>query len=225
MSNDSNSKKLPFKTYLELYCPAIDWILQCVCFNRSGEYLEKVLTKFSEVSSENSVVNGLLINSMMSSFEPAFVALIAIKLINMIKETDEEYFSKHLLFQKLGMCLVFGESAVLTDKARDKDDKERNKMNLQLLNEVWKIVTKFTEPTEYMSCAEIWIEFTLQHLSKKEINTLVGDIIRHVQPDRIFEKFYPQLQSIVSKILVYVTDFSVLFSMVRVQSAETRKTS
>ena len=93
------------------------------------------------------------------------------------------------------------------------DPKEKSKKNLQLLNEVWKIVTKFTEPTDYMGCAEIWIEFTLQNLSKKEINTLVGDIIRHVQPDRIFEKFYAQLQSIVSKILVYVTDFGALFSM------------
>ena len=38
-------------------------------------------------------------------------------------------------------------------------------------------------------------------------------MIKHVQPDRAFEAFYPQLQSIVSKILVYITDFNVLFSM------------
>ena len=49
---------------------------------------------------------------------------------------------------------------------------------------------------------------------KKEINTLLGDIIKHVQPDRKFENFYPQLQSIGSKILIYITDYNVLFSMV-----------
>lgn len=64
-----------------------------------------------------------------------------------------------------------------------------------------------------MSCAEIWIEYTLKNFTKKEMNTLLGDIIRHIQPDRIFENFYPQLQSIVSKILVYIKDFSALFSM------------
>ena len=81
-----------------------------------------------------------------------------------------------------------------------------------------------------MMCAEIWIEFTLKNFTvsiyinlnlidkkidqKKEINTLIGDIIQHVQPDRKFENFYPQLHSIVAKILIYITDFNVLFSMV-----------
>ena len=78
-------------------------------------------------------------------------------------------------------------------------------------------MTNFNDPKDYMSCAEIWIEFTLKNFTKKEINTLLGDIIRHVQPDRIFERFYPQLQSIVSKILVYMTDFSILFSMVKLK--------
>ena len=78
---------------------------------------------------------------------------------------------------------------------------------------MWKIVTKFSEPSEYISCAEIWIEFTLKNFTKKEINTLLGDIVKHVQTDRIFEHFYPQLQSIISKVLIYITDFNMLFSM------------
>ncbi len=41
----------------------------------------------------------------------------------------------------------------------------------------------------------------------------MGDVIKHVQPDRKFEKFYPQLQSIISKILEFLTDFNVLFSI------------
>jgi len=151
----------------------------------------------------------------MSSFEPNFVTTIAHRLVEMIKDCDEEYFSKHLLFQKLGMCLVFDSESTLTNKQPEtKEEKDKNKKCLQLLNEVWKIVTTFNEPTDYMSCAEIWIEFTLKNFTKKEINALLGDIIKHVQPDRIFERFYPQLQSIVSKILVYISDFSILFSMV-----------
>jgi hypothetical protein len=114
------------------------------------------------------------------------------------------------------MFLVFSESSSpssSTSTSNSKQIKERNKQYLQLLNDVWKIVTKFTNIDFYMSCAEIWIEFTLKNFTKKEVNTLLGDIIKHVQPDRAFENFYPQLQSIVSKILVYITDFNVLFSM------------
>ena len=33
-------------------------------------------------------------------------------------------------------------------------------------------------------------------------------------PDRAFEDYYPQLQSVVTKIMCHVTDFSMLFSLV-----------
>ena len=49
---------------------------------------------------------------------------------------------------------------------------------------------------------------------KREVNTILNDIIKHLTPDRAFEDFYPQLQSVVSKILVHMTDFSLLFSLV-----------
>lgn len=38
------------------------------------------------------------------------------------------------------MCLVFSEAEV-----KEKENKEKNKKNLQLLNDVWKLVTKFED--------------------------------------------------------------------------------
>ena len=63
------------------------------------------------VSNENRIVNGLLINSMMSSLDPDFISSIARKIVEMIKESDDDYFPKHLLFRNLGMCLAFNESS------------------------------------------------------------------------------------------------------------------
>lgn len=40
-------------------------------------------------------------------------------------------------------------------------------------------------------------------------------MIKHMTPDRAFEDAYPQLQSVIRKILTYFHDFSVLFSMER----------
>lgn len=54
----------------------------------------------------------------------------------------------------------------------------------------------------------------LTNFQKKEINTILGDIIKHVTPDRAYEDFYPQLQSVVSKIMAHQHDFSLLFSLV-----------
>ena len=40
------------------------------------------------------------------------------------------------------MCLVFSEP----QNTGGAKDKEKNKQDLQMLNDVWKIVTKFTDP-------------------------------------------------------------------------------
>uniref|UniRef100_A0A8C9VFY7 VPS35 endosomal protein-sorting factor-like n=1 Tax=Scleropages formosus TaxID=113540 RepID=A0A8C9VFY7_SCLFO len=69
---------------------------------------------------------------------------------------------------------------------------------LSILNEAWKVITKVPQ-----------IKF------KREVNTVLADIIKHMTPDRAFEDAYPQLQSVIRKILNYFHDFSVLFSMER----------
>lgn len=94
MSSKNSQKINSFKAYLELYSPAIDWVLQCVSSNQSIEYSNQILEKFDKVTSENHTVSGLLINSMMSSFEPSFISSIAPKVVKMIKDCDEECFSK-----------------------------------------------------------------------------------------------------------------------------------
>uniref|UniRef100_A0A673HVG4 VPS35 endosomal protein-sorting factor-like n=1 Tax=Sinocyclocheilus rhinocerous TaxID=307959 RepID=A0A673HVG4_9TELE len=68
-------------------------------------------------------------------------------------------------------------------------------------------------PEDYINCAEIWVEFTCRHFTKREVNTVLADIIKHITPDRAFEDAYPQLQSVIKKILTYFHDFSGLFSM------------
>ncbi|XP_064863993.1 VPS35 endosomal protein-sorting factor-like [Oncorhynchus nerka] len=49
---------------------------------------------------------------------------------------------------------------------------------------------------------------------KREVNTVLSDIIKHIMPDRAFEDAYAQLQSVIRKILTYFHDFSI-FSMER----------
>uniref|UniRef100_A0A8C5CSB9 VPS35 endosomal protein-sorting factor-like n=1 Tax=Gadus morhua TaxID=8049 RepID=A0A8C5CSB9_GADMO len=73
----------------------------------------------------------------------------------------------------------------------------------------------YRAPDDYIHCAEIWVEFTCRHFTKREVNTVLADIIKHLTPDRAFEDAYPLLQSVIQKILTYFHDFSVLFSMER----------
>uniref|UniRef100_A0A3P8QCY1 VPS35 endosomal protein-sorting factor-like n=1 Tax=Astatotilapia calliptera TaxID=8154 RepID=A0A3P8QCY1_ASTCA len=135
------------------------------------------------------------------AFRPEFVAARATDFIGMIKDCDEAGFPKHLLFGSLGRSLA----------SADPPESER----LTILNEAWKVITKVRSPQDYINCAEIWVEFTCRHFTKREVNTILADIIKHMTPDRAFEDAYPQLQSVIRKILTYFHDFSVLFSMER----------
>uniref|UniRef100_A0A8C5N900 VPS35 endosomal protein-sorting factor-like n=1 Tax=Gouania willdenowi TaxID=441366 RepID=A0A8C5N900_GOUWI len=145
--------------------------------------------------------NALLLNSVMRAFRPEFVAARATDFIAMIKDCDESGFPKHLLFGSLGCSL----------SSADPPESER----LTILNEAWKVITKVRSPQDYINGAEIWVEFTCRHFSKREVNTVLADIIKHMTPDRAFEDAYPQLQSVIRKILTYFHDFSILFSMER----------
>uniref|UniRef100_A0A8B9REH0 VPS35 endosomal protein-sorting factor-like n=1 Tax=Astyanax mexicanus TaxID=7994 RepID=A0A8B9REH0_ASTMX len=143
--------------------------------------------------------NALLLNSVMWAFRPEFVAARATDFIGMIKDCDEAGFPKHLLFGSLGRSLACADPA----------ESER----LPILNEAWKVITKVRSSQDYINCAEIWVEFTCRHFTKREVNTVLADIIKHMTPDRAFEDAYPQLQSVMKKILTYFHNFSVLFSM------------
>uniref|UniRef100_A0A8C8AQW8 VPS35 endosomal protein-sorting factor-like n=1 Tax=Otus sunia TaxID=257818 RepID=A0A8C8AQW8_9STRI len=141
----------------------------------------------------------LLLNSVMSAFRAEFIAARSMDFIGMIKECDESGFPKHLLFRSLGLNLALA----------DPPENDR----LQILNEAWKVITKLKNPQDYINCAEVWVEYTCRHFTKREVNTVLADVIKHMTPDRAFEDAYPQLQSIIQKVITYIYDFSLLFSV------------
>lgn len=181
-------------TYLTLYCPALDWILQCVAYRAPENVLTEVLARC-----KSQCNSALLLNSIMTAFKPEFIANRALEFVNMMKECDDATFPKHVMFRTLGLCLLVS------------DPPEEQK--LQVLNEVWKVVSKLKNPADYMSCAEVWIEYPCKHFTKREINTFLGAIIKQMVPDRAFENHYTQLGAVVDRILVHVHDFAVLFSI------------
>ena len=55
--------------YLNLYTPALDWILQCAAYRATDDVMTEILGVFSR--SGNSA---LLLNSIISSFSPEYIA-------------------------------------------------------------------------------------------------------------------------------------------------------
>ncbi|NWU91801.1 CP062 protein, partial [Upupa epops] len=180
--------------YLTLYSPAIDWILQCIAYRAPEILLTEMMERCKKLGN-----NALLLNSIMSAFTAEFIAARSMDFIAMIKECDESGFPKHLLFRSLGLNLALA------------DPPESD--HLQILNEAWKVITKLKNPQDYINCAEVWVEYTCRHFTKREVNTVLADVIKHMTPDRAFEDAYPQLQSIIQKVITYICDFSLLFSV------------
>uniref|UniRef100_A0A8C2SHM3 VPS35 endosomal protein-sorting factor-like n=1 Tax=Capra hircus TaxID=9925 RepID=A0A8C2SHM3_CAPHI len=181
-------------SYLPLYSPAMDWVFQCVSYHAPEALLTEMMERCKKLGN-----NALLLNSVMSAFRAEFIAARSMDFIGMIKECDESGFPKHLLFRSLGLNLALA----------DPPESDR----LQILNEAWKVITKLKNPQDYINCAEVWVEYTCKHFTKREVNTILADVIKHMTPDRAFEDSYPQLQSIIKKVIAHFHDFSVLFSV------------
>ncbi|XP_071976698.1 VPS35 endosomal protein-sorting factor-like isoform X2 [Engystomops pustulosus] len=180
--------------YLTLYSPAIDWMLRCIAYRAPDSLLTEMMERCKKLGN-----NALLLNSVMSAFRAEFIAARSMNFIGMIKECDEAGFPKHLLFRSLGLNLALA----------DPPENDR----LQILNEAWKVITKLKVPQDYINCAEVWVEYTCRHFTKREVNTILADVIKHMTPDRAFEEAYPQLQSVITKVIAHFHDFSVLFSV------------
>uniref|UniRef100_A0A669CA17 VPS35 endosomal protein-sorting factor-like n=1 Tax=Oreochromis niloticus TaxID=8128 RepID=A0A669CA17_ORENI len=182
--------------YLTLYSPAISWILQCIAYRAPESLLTEMMERCKKLGN-----NALLLNSVMRAFRPEFVAARATDFIGMIKDCDEAGFPKHLLFGSLGRSLA----------SADPPESER----LTILNEAWKVITKVRSPQDYINCAEIWVEFTCRHFTKREVNTILADIIKHMTPDRAFEDAYPQLQTVIPVQSVELHFQFLLFSVLQ----------
>ncbi|XP_067673421.1 VPS35 endosomal protein-sorting factor-like [Haliotis asinina] len=187
-------QKLEMPRYLMLFSPSLDWLLQCIANKSPESVLTETLDKCKKQCN-----SALLLNSIMSAFQPEYIAHRATMFIEMIKECEDTGFPKDQLYKTLGLCLVVA----------DPPPEQR----LTVLNEVWKAVVKLKNPAEYISSADIWIEYVVKHFGKREVNTILADIIKHMTPDRVFEDFYPQMLSVVSKILAHQHNFTALFSL------------
>ncbi|XP_003492666.1 VPS35 endosomal protein sorting factor-like isoform X1 [Bombus vosnesenskii] len=181
-------------SYLNLYLPALDWILQVLVATTSENFLEDVLSRCK--SQANS---SLLLNSILTAFKPTYIGERAMDFVNLITTIEDDGFPQYLLYRSLGESLVL--------ESPPKEDCQ------SILNMVWKYITELTNPNKFMHCVEIWIQFTAIHFSVNELNLFFGKIIDRLNPNKSFEHFYPQLQNIIEKVISHTQDFESLLAM------------
>lgn len=72
-------------SYLNLYTPALDWILQVMARTASENLLVEVLSRCKQQSQ-----SGLLLNAILVAFKPTYIAARSMEFARFIAECDDE---------------------------------------------------------------------------------------------------------------------------------------
>ncbi|XP_074593816.1 VPS35 endosomal protein-sorting factor-like [Brevipalpus obovatus] len=215
-----SSQKVSFATYLTLYIPALNWILQCLTTKASESALMDILEEYKTFAKERGhvSVNALVLNSILITFDGSFIVERSSEFVDlvtsMISKGEErnnspgigqDGFPSHLLLRNLGNAFV---SSPELWKGVEKKDK------LLLMNNVWKKISKL-KSSEHLSCASVWTDFAVKHLDMKEVNILLKDIVKHVQPDIMSEEHHAEVINIIKRVVqsLVLENFSTLFGL------------
>lgn len=201
------AQNIDLATYLTLYSPALDWLIHCLitCSGpTAGPGLCDHVMQQCEISGRSQT---LLIHSLLATLPSGYVSERAQRLAGLIVRATADGgastggYPRHLLYQQFGACLVLAPPS-------------NSAVRLAVLQDVWRLVRQLVAPKEYILCADTWVEFIAKHFGRKELNAVLGDVVDHVTPDRSFEELFPQLQSILTKLLAHTrtaADFHALF--------------
>ena len=103
---------LSYPQYVELLVPGLEWILQCIAHKAESKVLESILEKYMQYSN-----NALVLDSIISSFSPEYVAAHAIKFADLITSAECSAYPQYLLYSTLGVNLVLSAPAKVSMKA------------------------------------------------------------------------------------------------------------
>ncbi|XP_018335730.1 UPF0505 protein C16orf62 homolog isoform X2 [Agrilus planipennis] len=187
-------QRVPVATYLTLFMPALEFILQAVACTVPESVLVGILKQCEQI--DNSA---LLINTIIVSFKPTFISVRAVEILEKIKRCIKQDFPVYILLSNLGYSINSCPPPA-----------EHRK---QILGDVWNIISQLGDPEQYINCAEIWIQYVVQYFSSRELNIILGNVIEHMSRKRIYENFYPQLKNVVQKVISFTQDFETLLAM------------
>lgn len=182
--------------YLDLFTPALDWIVQCVAVRADETLFRSTLAKYTDKSS------GIVLNSIISSFDPKYISANATLFIERIKASDNTIFPHYELYRTLGVTLLL-----------DPNHKPSAKDAAKIFRDIWSDISPMTDAPKYIAVAEVFIEYPMKHINAKATNYLLEDIVKHVSTDRKYVDVQTLLQSILDKILLHTTNFTDLFSL------------
>lgn len=180
-----------------IFKPPLEWLMQCLAQRTPHHVLQSVIRacEGSEGLSQSLVLAGIL-----STFPCSFLAQQAATLNQLIAGCQHPSMSGGELL------ILLGEAVCVSSPPAPQQ--------LPLLNNVWKLVTRIQNCQEYLDTARPWLHYTAKHFTANEVNTLLGDVLKHVRVDtKSDQPHYPALLKLITTSLCNTSDAHVLFTM------------
>lgn len=167
---------LPLPRYLELYAPALDWLLECLAWRGDQRLLDSLLAQAQPASA-------LVLQALLGAFPPRLVAANALRLVQAVQGCEGA--DRLSLYRTLGVHVALAAP--------------RPEEKVALLNAVWGEVAGAQDVGAYLRVAEVWIAYPLAHLTLREVDILLRDLLAHVTPEQRYLE--PQHQAVLASVV------------------------
>ncbi|BBN15293.1 VPS35 endosomal protein-sorting factor-like [Marchantia polymorpha subsp. ruderalis] len=184
--------------------PVFEWIMQCLFKQANEKEMAYFLEVFGEVQEDDISVDApspgfiapvsVVVHHLLKNLPATYVGNHALDISKIVKSSIDLSMPQYMNYRLLGLKLC--------------ECSPPREFRLTVLNDVWRVVMKYTNLGEYISVADVFVEYILQNCTEAEILIILRDIMRHVKKGEVNDGVLASLESIVFKLVTHYTDLS-----------------
>eukprot|EP01117_Protostelium_nocturnum_P011747 TRINITY_DN4283_c0_g1_i5.p1 TRINITY_DN4283_c0_g1~~TRINITY_DN4283_c0_g1_i5.p1 ORF type:complete len:665 (+),score=249.48 TRINITY_DN4283_c0_g1_i5:119-2113(+) len=178
--------------YFNLYSPALDWLLSCIGYNATQNEFNKILESYKETN------NSTILRHVINCFDATLISPQADKIIALIEKADGNTPRSKLL-------ISLGSSLVISPPSQE--------VVMPIFEMVTKLSDQLEDPLESLALSEVFIDYSLQFCTIKEVNIMLESILRRAKEDTASDAVQSALKAIIQKIVNNVSSLVAVFSL------------
>ena len=170
--------------YIAIMPPGLLWLMKSVAKIANKELFQGILHEYRDNCNDSMVLNVIL-----ESFDASYYSHSSLGMIKLVGVARISSSTASDLLNTLGKQLLIHPP--------------REDHKIQVLNEVWKTVSKCEDVSAYIMCCATWIEMTCVHYSEREVRILLSDLNKRFdcKMPELSDKVLGQLESTVLLLL------------------------
>ncbi|CAM6113201.1 unnamed protein product [Calypogeia fissa] len=199
------------RLYVMLVEPVIDWVIHCIFKHANQEDMISIFNAFGEAHyddrlsdaetgfEDSSHLVSVVVYYLLKNLPGTFVGNDSLNISKMVRSSADLSMPQYMNYRLLGLKLC--------------ECSPPREFRLTVLNDIWRVVLRYTDLTEYLSVADVFVEYILQNCSEVELGVIFRDIIKHVRKADVSDGVLVSLESIVFKLVTHYTDLSHVLTL------------